>query len=343
MRIDGVIYDWGMPDREHGSGGRLTRHEGSMGEDWDIFERSRHIFIDTLKFDPVWQRRSLRVLVRDFLRIDYNLERPFTQEIVATFEEDSELREGFVTFLQGRGRFKNRKWLNAGEIDQIENRVSNWDSYEDRALGIDFLIAALKDPDMKGRESVVGLYNNAFNTGASLDLVDGKAMLTMGDSLKGELTFFSDRGGKTGWTMNPEIFTSANFLLPTIRWTRNDDGKVILNFDFLDEALADSILPHVVSLPGNLHFDTRRLNPVAGVGVPPYLIRTLKNDWPEYQKIIRGEGGNYQVLPAHAGESGAQFMSAQASLVVALQHKEEIAQNEEFFDKAEDHLRQHAA
>lgn len=346
MDIDGLITDWGMPDeaeRAQYKRDRLTKHEGSMGEDWDIFERSRHIFIDTLKMEPTWQRRSTWRFTHNFLRIDYAIEERLAREIVATLETNSDLRESFGAFLQSSARFKNRKWL-TDELDGIHRRVSAWDSRELRALGRDFLVAELKDPHMKGRESVIGLYN-AFDTGVRLDLVDGRVFLTVGNILKGEVSFFSDKRGNTGWMMDPEAFISANFLLPTIQWTRNGNGEIVLNFDFLEEATAEEVLSHVVSLPSDLQFDTRRLNPVPGFGSIPYFIPELRKDWPQYQKIVLDtETDNYQVVPASSEfEAGAQFMSAQAALVMALQHKDTILQNEEFFDRAEEHIIRHAA
>lgn len=336
---EGLLDDLRMPDTEAGSGRHLA-HQRSLGEDWEIFEQSRHIIMDTLDLDPLWQKnRSMWQFRFSFLKMDSNASKNF---MLGILNQRAVLAEQLLIFIRNRRELKNRQWISSASLDEL----IRWaDRFQIADFATAFLLDVLSSNDKETKVATIEHLNGLNIQGRKFEQRDGRTFIQIGDVVRGELIVDHSQSGRVRWRMLPETIASTNFFLPTTRWSRDSSGRVSLNFDFFDERVGEELLSHVVSVPDGLQFDTGRFNPLLGFGAIAY-DQSVRTDWPEYQKFVKDEEGDYKVVRATKDDrkplGRGQFMGAQAALIVALQHKEEIAQHE-FFARAEEHVAMHAS
>lgn len=331
--LQGVLDDWRMPDME--SSNRLKRHQRSLREDWDIFERSRQILTDTVRFDPRLQGQRTAERFRIFMNRSYQTAALFAKSMIES-ASPKELQEAFVDFLKDRDGFRNRKWFQHREsVDTVRQKVSDTWQFMDSAQS--FLAATLGKDSPSLKELIIERYNNGHNSQeATLGLVDGKVIVRIGNLLRGEIIFTPNQRGNKLWELPKETFVSTNYLVPTLHWAKNGEGERKWLLDFLEEPLIAHIQQFLDAPPDGLLFDNRRLNPMIGLATIPYFIPKLRAGWPKYQAMHGAK-----TVPVEE-KQGGNFMGPAQVLVLALQRKKDSLASE-YFDAAEAYIEKHAA
>lgn len=322
--VRGVLADWRMPDNDNQR--KLhQRHRESLGQNWDIFEQSRRIFMETLYFDPSLQSQRTAHDLNSFLQMYWEVT-CFANNMIST-DSPPQLQQMFISLLRNRPEFRYTNWAQtAASVDVIREKVhqlsSNW---RFRYVADSLLIATLGSDDPVIRQFAVEGHNAVNPKGTVLELVDGKVMVRVGQLLRGEVVFTPTHHGKKLWAMHPETVVSANYLVPTLRWGKDARGERKWNTDFLEQPVIKH-LEQWIKPPEDFSFDSRRFNPVIGIAIIPYFIPSLRASWPKYQAFRDGQRGN--------------FMGPAQVPVLALQRKEDLLDSE-FFAAAEQYIKKH--
>lgn len=333
---EGILDDWIMPDQE-GQKERLERHEKALGENWEAFEKSREVFMETLLFDPRLQgQKGARQFTR-LVSMNYEMPERFAQSALSP-KSPRELQKAFVSFIKQRHGIRDRKWVGEESVESTRERASKWDYWRLTSISESFIVRALGSGDRAIQESVANHCNSTLGDDrkTSLEVVDGKVIMRVGKLLRGEVVFTLTPHRKKTWDFCPETVASANYLLPTVRWKKDANGDRRWILDFLDEQLGNKCSRFVDPLPDDIQFDTRRFNPLIGLATIPYFIPSLRKDWPEYQALRKDEA-----IPAKREVISNPMGPAQV-LVLAAQRKEDSLRSE-YFDVAEEHIERHAA
>ena len=329
-----ILDDWVMPDLEYQKT-LLQRHKKALGTDWETFEGSRKVLMETLFFDPKLQSQRTASQFADLIGMGHRMLKSFVQSISAS---PRELQEAFTSFIKERSGIRDRNWIGEESVETTIQRISGWNEYRLSDISESFIVAGLGSGDHATEELVINHCNDTLGADreASLKMVDGKIVIQVGKLLRGEVVFTPTPRGQKIWDFRAETVVSANYLIPTIRWEKDRNGERRWILDFLDRPLAAKCFQFIDPLPDDIQFDTRRFNPLIGLATIPYFIPSIRKDWPRHQAIRNGEP-----IPVNKGEGG-NFMGPAQVLVLALQRKNDSLTTE-FFDAAEDHIERYAS
>lgn len=334
---DGVLDDWRMPDLEGTYMQRLLKKHQSMGENWNRFEASRRTLIDTLDFDPRLQGRGTVDLLH-FLEVDGHMVAGFIKE-VAGAENIGEAKDFLADFLRGRSEYKNKKWVREGDTQEMMARINSptWMGWSHQRTARSFIWHILAD----GSQSIKELVAEKLRTQmGSLELVDDKIFIQREQYLRGEIEFGSTSKGTNVWKIKPDSVVSTNYIIPVFHWIRDFRGERKWIFDFFDDSLVEYCQRFLEPTPEGLVFDSKRLNPLVGLGLVRYFSANRGERWPDYQAIKDG-----QAIPVPESEyvPGEGNFMGPAQVLVLVQQNTDSLLKDEIFDATEKHINSFAS
>lgn len=285
---EGVLDDWILPDER--SMRSLHKRHQSMGDIWGNFERSRQTLMETIGYDPKLFRQKTAREFTYLVGMDSDeADRRFISSVFSD-ESPTELKNTFVDYLRNRYGLKHKKWLHEKSVDEVGLRLSKLDinKYSGRGPVIaSFILKVLMGENQNLKTSVADICNSISNEGR-VEIQGEDVGIHVRKLFKGKVEFTPSHKGNGVWFVPPETIDSTNYVVPVLHWTKDTNGERQWVTDFLDEPLLTHCREHLQEPSEGLELDSRRLNPLVGLGTIRFFLKNNKRNGPNI-KILEKE------------------------------------------------------
>ena len=336
-----VLADWDLPDRtDFLRDDNLVRRHKLLGENWEIFEQSRRIFMQSLTFNrgllmrlakDYWTRDMAKGRLRGFLIYPQR-----DKQLYSLFRRESYRRLLDPIQLPKMGRKKEKRDIKAkvaqygtlkGKIRQemVDNYLESL-TEEERSEMRDAYVRA--DERFLLQEGVP-LKNGPFE----IKEVDGRVKIKSGDFTAFAVIDQQTTHGNGLLHIDEESIDYGCSITPVLHWTKDKDGHREYVFDFQADVDGTPI---------------KTRNPLVGLLAIAYFCPDIADGWPENvglpdEKEAQSKRNEAQIVATSSEspndnlpktEKRTQFMGPAQVPVLAIMHRESLL-NSDFIQAVE--------